>query len=101
MMSCAVKIRTFKMLYFQNETHYGAENFCKDLFLGPLQPGIHRNSESLAILILEFDDIVVKILYSLYKNHVLAKQNCSSRQSRCAATSQHMHFLSLFVMRYK
>ena len=97
MMSCAVKIRKFKMLYFQNETHYGAENFCKDLFLGPLQPGIHRNSESLAILILEFDDIVVKTLCSLYKNHVLAKQNCSSRQSRCAATSQHMYALFVTV----
>ena len=38
---------------------------------------------------------------SLYKSHVLAKQNRSSRQSRCVATSnQHMHFLSLFVMCY-
>ena len=39
---------------------------------------------------------------SLYKSHVLAKQNHSSRQSRFVATSnQHMHFLSLFVMCYK
>jgi len=39
---------------------------------------------------------------SLYKSHVLAKQNRSSRQSRCVATSnQHVHFLSPFVMCYK
>ena len=36
---------------------------------------------------------------SLCKNHVLAKQNRSLRQSRCIGTSnRHMHFLSLFVM---
>ena len=35
----------------------------------------------------------------LYKNHVLAKQNRSSRQSRSVATSnQHMHFLSLLIL---
>ena len=28
-----------------------------------LQPGIHKNSEGLAILILEFDDMMVKRLY--------------------------------------
>ena len=38
----------------------------------------------------------------LYKNHVLAKQNRSSRQSRCVATSNwHVHFLPLFVTCYK
>jgi len=29
----------------------------KDLFLGHLQPGVDKNSEDLAILILGFDDI--------------------------------------------
>ena len=39
---------------------------------------------------------------SPYKNHMLAKQNCSSRESRCVATSnRHMHCLSLFVTCYK
>ena len=39
---------------------------------------------------------------SPYENHVLAKQNCSSRQSRCVATSnRHMHYLSPFVTCYK
>ena len=38
---------------------------------------------------------------SLYKNHVLAKQIHSSRQSCFVATSnQHVHFLSLFVTCY-
>ena len=35
---------------------------------------------------------------SLYQNHMPAKQNRSSRQSRCISTSNwHVHFLSLFV----
>ena len=40
---------------------------------------------------------------SLHKNHVLAKQNRSSRHSRCvqATSNRHMHFLSLFVMCYQ
>ena len=40
---------------------------------------------------------------SLYKNHVLAKQNRSLRQSRCVqvTSNRHMHFLSLFVMCYQ
>ena len=38
----------------------------------------------------------------LYKNQVLAKQNRSSRQSRCVATSNwQAHFLPLFVKCYK
>ena len=48
--SHTVKIRKFKMLYFQNERRYRAENFYKDLFFSPLQHGIHKNSEGLAIL---------------------------------------------------
>lgn len=39
---------------------------------------------------------------NLYKNHILAKQNLSSRKSRCVATSnQHVKFVSLFVTCYK
>lgn len=39
---------------------------------------------------------------SLYKNHVLTRQNRSSRQSHCQVTSNwHMHFLPLFVRCYK
>ena len=38
----------------------------------------------------------------LYKGHVIAKQNSSSRQSRCVATSnKHVLFLALFVTCYK
>ena len=41
-------------------------------------------------------------LLTLYKDHVLTKQNRSSRQSRCSATSNwHVHLLSLFVTCYK
>ena len=39
---------------------------------------------------------------SLYKNHMLAKQNRSSRQARCVATSNwHVHFLPPFFTCYK
>ena len=34
-----------------------------DLLFGHLHPGVHKNSEGLAILILEFDDVMVKTLY--------------------------------------
>ena len=48
------------MLYFRNERRHGAGNLKKDLFLGHLQPPIDKNSKHLAILILEFDDVIVK-----------------------------------------
>ena len=63
MVYCTVKIQKFKMLCFQNERHYGAGKFYTDLFLGHLQPGVHKNSEGIAIFILEFDDVMVKTLY--------------------------------------
>ena len=52
MVSLTVKIRKSKMLYFQNEKRYGASLL--------LHPGVHTNSEGLAILILEFDDVMEK-----------------------------------------
>ena len=63
-MSYTVKIQKFKFVYIQNERRYGARNFYKDLFLGHLQPGVGKNSEGLAILILEFDDVMVKTICS-------------------------------------
>ena len=62
-MSYTVKIQKFKLVYFQNERRYGARNSYKDVFLGHLQPGVDKNSEGLAILILEFD-IMVKTIFS-------------------------------------
>ena len=39
---------------------------------------------------------------NLYKYHILAKQNLSSRQSCCVATSNgHINFVSLFITCYK
>ena len=52
------------MLYFQNERRYEARNVYNDLFLGDRQPGIDKSSGDPAILILEFDDVVVKTLFS-------------------------------------
>ena len=63
-MSYTVKIQKFKLVYFQNERRYGARNSYKDVFLGHLQPGVDKNSEGLAILILEFDDVTVKTIFS-------------------------------------
>ena len=63
-MSYTVKIQKFKLVYFQNERRYGARNSYKDVFLGHLQPDVDKNSEGLAILILEFDDVMVKTIFS-------------------------------------
>ena len=63
-MSYTVKIQKFKLVYFQNERRYGARNSYKDVFLDHLQPGVDKNSEGLAILILEFDDVMVKTIFS-------------------------------------
>ena len=49
------------LLYFQNLRRYGAGNFYKDLLFFHLQPGVHKNSRSLAILTLEFDDVTTTI----------------------------------------
>lgn len=62
LVSYTAKIQKFKLVYFQNERRYGARNFYKDLFLGHLQPGVDKNSEGLAILILEFEDVMGKTI---------------------------------------
>ena len=48
-----------KKAVFRNKRHHGTRNLEKDLFLGNLQPPVDKNSEDLAILILEFDDNLV------------------------------------------
>ena len=79
-MSRTVKFRKFKMLFFfQNERRYKAGNFYKDLLFGHLQPGVHKNSEGLAILILEFDDVMVK---TLYERGFLRLHLCDTRLPR-------------------
>ena len=52
-MSGKITIRNFTEL----------ETLKKYSFLGHLQPLIDKNSEDLAILILEFDDVTVKTIY--------------------------------------
>ena len=52
------------MLYFRNERRHGTGNLQEDFFPGHLQPTIDKNSKQLAILILEFDDVTVKTIYS-------------------------------------
>ena len=52
-------MRKFEMLYFRNERRYGTGNLKKDIFLSHLQPPLETNSEDLAILSLEFDDVTV------------------------------------------
>ena len=47
------------------------ETWKKDLFLGHLQPPLDKNSKHLAILILEFDDVTVKTIYSTNQSQVL------------------------------
>ena len=54
----------FLFFIFLNERFYGAGNFYKDLFFGHLQPCVHKNLKGLAILLLEFDDVMVKAFHS-------------------------------------
>ena len=55
-MSRTVKTRKFKLLYFRNETCFGAGNLYKDLFSIYLQPGVNKNRT------LQYDDVIVKII---------------------------------------
>ena len=73
-LSRAVKIWKFKMLYFQNKRRYGAGNFYKDVFFGHLQPGVHKNSEGRSILNLEFDDV-------MGENTIFCRNNSALSQS--------------------
>ena len=60
------------MLYFQNERRCGAWNVY-DLFVGHLQTGVDKRSGDLAILIVEFDVVVEKTLYSPPKHCHVSK----------------------------
>ena len=55
-MSRTVKTRKFKLLYFRNETCFGAGNLYKDLFSIYLQPSVNKNRT------LQYDDVTVKII---------------------------------------
>ena len=48
------------MLKFRKKRRHETGNLKTDLFLVHLQPPLEKNSEDLAILILEFDDVTVK-----------------------------------------
>ena len=60
--SRTVNTRKFKLLYFRNETCFGAENLYKDLFSLYLQPSVNKNSKNLAFLTLQSDDVTVKTI---------------------------------------
>ena len=82
------------MLYFQNERLYRAENVYKDIFLGPLQPGVHKNSAGIAILISEFDDVMVKTLYSAVDQnclYVTSRRPCWGQKPGISKTKTHFH----------
>ena len=67
LVSRTVKTRKFKLLYFRNETSYGNGSLYKDLFLVYLQPNVNKNSQNVAILTLQFDDVTEKTIYSVSK----------------------------------
>ena len=60
--SRTLKTRKFKMVYFRNETSFGAGNLYKDLFSIVLQPSVDKNSYNLAFLTLHSDDVTVKTI---------------------------------------
>ena len=57
LVSRTVKTWKFKLLYFRNETCYGTENLYEDFFVVYLQPNVNKNSQNLAILTFQFDDV--------------------------------------------
>ena len=76
------------MLYFQNERRHGTRKLKKVLFLhvtvGHLQPPKDKNSRHLAILILQFDEIIVKIILVLILMHRTSKK-AIKRWGQCAS----------------
>ena len=50
------------MVYFRNETSFGAGNLYKDLFSIVLQPSVDKNSYNLTFLTLHSDDVTVKTI---------------------------------------
>ena len=60
LVSRTVKTRKFKLLYFRNDLCYGNENLYRDLLFVYLQPSLNKNSQNLAILNWQFDDVIVK-----------------------------------------
>ena len=61
-MSRTVKTRKFKLLYFRNETCFGAGNLDKDLFSIYLQPSVNTISQNLVLLTLQSDDVTLKTI---------------------------------------
>ena len=62
LVSCTVKTRKFKLLYFRNETCFGAGNLDKDLFSIYLQPSVNTISQNLVLLTLQSDDVTLKTI---------------------------------------
>ena len=62
LVSRTMKTRKFKLLYFQNETCFGAGNLYKDLFSIYLQPSVRTNSWNLAFLTLQSGDVTAKTI---------------------------------------
>ena len=62
LVSRTVKTPKCKLLYFRNETCFGAGNLHKDLFPINLQPSVNKNSYNLAFLTLQSDDLSVKTI---------------------------------------
>ena len=53
-MSRMMKIRKFKLFYFQKNARYRAKELWRDIFLGNLSLKEGKNSVGLPVLILEF-----------------------------------------------
>ena len=79
LVSRTVKTSKFKLLYFRNETCFGAGNLYKDLFSFCLQPRVNRNSQNPAFLSLQFDDVTVTAVKTI--NAVKREMGDRSRSS--------------------
>ena len=66
LLSRTVKIRKFKLLYFRDETCFGAENLYKELFSIYLKPSVNKKSQNLAFFTLQSGDVTVKTIYIMF-----------------------------------
>ena len=73
LVSCTLKTRKFKLLYFRNETCFGAGNLYKDSCFIYLQPSVNKNSWELLFWL-------CNLMTSLWKPSIVPLRNHSTER---------------------
>ena len=89
-----------------NETHYGTGNLYKDLLFVYLHPSVNKNLQNLAILTLQFDDVITSVTFRV-KNVVsfcvkkllhFALKSCHILRQKLLHFGLMLHFASKVVL---